>query len=62
MKGSGDPGNPTLFKKGNMPHDVKPEDPELPPFEMGMDVTFVHMAWALLGDIELWVGKKPKLM
>ena len=33
---------------GNMPHDVQPEDPELPPFEMGMDVTIAHMAWALL--------------
>ncbi|KAK7937409.1 uncharacterized protein PG986_014277 [Apiospora aurea] len=60
-EGSGDPGKPTRFEKGNMPHKVRPGDPELPPFEMGMDITFVHMAWALLGDIERWTGKKPSI-
>ncbi|KAK8031316.1 hypothetical protein PG990_001050 [Apiospora arundinis] len=59
---SGNPGKPTLYEKGKMPHAVKPEDPEMESFQPGMDVTFVHMAWALLRDIEQFVGKKPAFL
>ncbi|KAK8136197.1 hypothetical protein PG984_004137 [Apiospora sp. TS-2023a] len=61
-EGSGNPGKPTLFEKGKMPHEARPDSPELRPFEPGMDVTFVHMAWALLQDIHRFTGKEPKLL
>ncbi|KAK8091862.1 hypothetical protein PG997_002223 [Apiospora hydei] len=53
VEGSGDPGKPTRFEKGNMPHKVRLEDPELPPFEMKWTLpSFIWHghSWGILSD------------
>ncbi|KAK8121696.1 hypothetical protein PG984_010366 [Apiospora sp. TS-2023a] len=57
---SGITGNPTLYERGKLAHEAKPE-PEIETLKADMDVTFVLMAGQLMTDIERWVGKKPAL-